>query len=253
MNNKEWFTIRDVAIHLKLSRSHPYSLIKKGQLAATRGLKNEILVHESEIKRLEDKWRPDLWAEKVKEVISVDELAYLAGFFEGEGSVTISPRMPFMPNIKVSVGNTQLLPLERFHNIFGGVIRPEKNRPNRRPFYVWVLNGFYVLRLSPLLPFLTFKKEQLKNAITQLGQSHWRKPPCPKVTSIRQVNCPICNRMVAVNCLSRHRNLHTNPFLPEIIKLWEQGVSIRKIGRTFNRSHSNIKDILVSNGKIVNV
>jgi hypothetical protein len=104
-----------------------------------------------------------------------EELGYIAGFFDGEGSVTIhenfrpSPRGK-SPNhtLQVSIGNTDPRVLAWLHKYFGGslTIRPSL-KPNHREVTQWILrsNGAAAF-LSAVLPFLRMKIEQAKIGIS---------------------------------------------------------------------------------------
>lgn len=105
------------------------------------------------------------------------ELAYLAGFFDGEGCVTISRpqnskvqgRM-YAQSLRISATNTDPRPIERFIAAFGG-LKQVKSYTSQRyrkkdgtPFsaaYVWIATGTPAAQiLRSLLPFLLVKKAQ---------------------------------------------------------------------------------------------
>lgn len=78
-----------------------------------------------------------------------DELAWMAGFFDGEGSIGIqSSRHRDKGNVfyklYVSVGNTEKVLLEPFRERFGGSIRVDKRKSVRtdkhdrvKDYYIW--------------------------------------------------------------------------------------------------------------------
>jgi hypothetical protein len=103
------------------------------------------------------------------ESLTTEELAYIAGFFDGEGSITIhenwrpSPRGK-SPNhtLQVSIGNTDPQILAWIHAVFGGslTIRPS-TKPRHREVTQWIIrsNGASTF-LRAVLAFLRMKKEQ---------------------------------------------------------------------------------------------
>lgn len=108
-----------------------------------------------------------------------EELAYMAGFFDGEGSITIhhnyrpSPRGK-SPNhtLQVSIGNTDPRVVTWIAANFGGslVVRREV-RENHRGVLQWIARSNDAANvLRALLPFLRMKKEQAQIAIAFQGE-----------------------------------------------------------------------------------
>lgn len=101
--------------------------------------------------------------------LTSEDLAYIGGFFDGEGSITIhenfrpSPRGK-SPNhtLQVSIGNTDGRVLAWIHSHFGGslTLRPA-TKPRHREVSQWIIrsNGAASF-LSAILPFLRMKNEQ---------------------------------------------------------------------------------------------
>ena len=91
--------------------------------------------------------------------ISTEELAYIAGFFDGEGCITSGGRRC---SLAISASNTDKQPLEFIQRIFGGSIYeclPKKLKWST--VYNWRIGGAYALIvLESLLPYLIVKRRQ---------------------------------------------------------------------------------------------
>lgn len=97
---------------------------------------------------------------------------YLAGFFDGEGSISIchsqhkSGRHSFQ--ILVQVSNTNLGVLENYKELFGGSIHPLKRlKANHKQAYCWKVRSrlaFYFLTV--VVDRLTIKHEQARLALS---------------------------------------------------------------------------------------
>jgi hypothetical protein len=117
--------------------------------------------------------------------LSTEDLAYIAGFFDGEGSVTIhenfrpSPRGK-SPNhtLQVSIGNTDPQVLNWIHGIFGGSLTFRKStKLNHRDMTQWVArsNGAAIF-LKIIIPFLRMKNKQAEVGISfQSEKGRYRK------------------------------------------------------------------------------
>jgi hypothetical protein len=96
------------------------------------------------------------------------ELIYLAGYFDGEGCVSITSHGS-MPQLTVTVQTSDKAILELFAECFGGRIRTinyRADKPCKRQMYSWERyssNGQIVL--EALLPWLRGKKEQATLAL----------------------------------------------------------------------------------------
>lgn len=92
-----------------------------------------------------------------------EALAHAAGFFDGEGCVTIYVRKNHQISIEAVVANTNKQILEYFQNEFGGVIRTtEIDNPNWKTSYDWSFAGEQAIRfLSLIEPWIMIKSEQI--------------------------------------------------------------------------------------------
>ena len=95
------------------------------------------------------------------------KLAWAAGFFDGEGYVTIGQRGPYKGHkahyLRVGINHVGKKPLYVMQELLGGCLQyqnPEKVRGNRIPRTRWITNGSTAASvLKLLLPYLVNKKE----------------------------------------------------------------------------------------------
>lgn len=88
------------------------------------------------------------------------QLAYIGGFFDGEGMVTINPRQSeYYLMIRVSNNNEE--PLRYIRSVLGcGNVRIIEPKGNRSMSYIWQCFGLEAAGvLEQLLPYLRVKKE----------------------------------------------------------------------------------------------
>lgn len=95
------------------------------------------------------------------------ELAYLAGFFDGEGYVGISTDYPKWAKgnsylrLRVNITQKDKKILEMIKDIYGGTLHKGKDGVHK-----WYVDGQKAISfLKDVLPFLILKKEQTKLAI----------------------------------------------------------------------------------------
>ena len=95
--------------------------------------------------------------------------AYIAGFFDGEGCVSVS--MPWKgrnPRLVIRVNNTDEANIQFLADIIGGSFRKNSSskRPGMKPVHCWAAYGIEAaMILSQLLPYLINKKERAKLGI----------------------------------------------------------------------------------------
>lgn len=106
----------------------------------------------------------------------VYKLAYLAGFFDGEGNIHISKtrltdkhdgRLSNKYTLVVSVGNVCKKIINLFHDEFGGFISYRKsNKLSCRPFWVWTVTSRKASYfLEKIIFYLRIKREQANIAL----------------------------------------------------------------------------------------
>lgn len=105
-------------------------------------------------------------------MIRKQTLAYLAGFFDGEGTICIcrrhgGSRRSF--ELRICVGQKDRKPLELFLKTFGGAIFLQR-RHGIPLLYQWDIGGSSKPRrfLEMMLPYLRCKKEEAKIALRYL-------------------------------------------------------------------------------------
>jgi len=86
--------------------------------------------------------------------------AYLAGFIDGEGCITIHKQPPTYP-IYISVTNTKTKILELLATNYGGKITTYAQKlPNRKPIHRWCVANIQAVKLiKDILPYLRLKKK----------------------------------------------------------------------------------------------
>jgi hypothetical protein len=89
------------------------------------------------------------------------ELPYLAGFFDGEGSINLGH------TLRLSVGQISRVPLEQLQSRFGGSMRVQQpGRNNRRPWHAWLVTGPRAeVALLAMLPWLGVKQWEARIAL----------------------------------------------------------------------------------------
>jgi hypothetical protein len=98
-------------------------------------------------------------------IVTPEEAAYFAGFFDGEGSVGIyHVQNTIQTCFRVSLCNNIATPLQKAEAFFGGRLRPRYREYRGRPtcnweWYVWGNNA--VNFLETIYPFLSVKTEQV--------------------------------------------------------------------------------------------
>jgi hypothetical protein len=107
------------------------------------------------------------------------QLAYIAGFFDGEGYIGVSERhdQHAAVQLRIEVINTDRSPLLFIIRVFGGNIQRRANtRAHCKPIYRWNLTGVpAAFALSDMLPYLTCKKERAKLGIECMHTTNIRR------------------------------------------------------------------------------
>lgn len=106
----------------------------------------------------------------IREVI---DDAYLAGIFDGEGSVYLNDG-----RWRVCVVNNYGRIPERFKERFGGSLRERKpGKPHHKVAWDWTGSGYSAQRMAEaLLPFLEIKRERIEKAMGEnwgLEKTEW--------------------------------------------------------------------------------
>ena len=101
------------------------------------------------------------------DLLSEKDLAYYAGFFDGEGSICIVKKTKGQYVLEVTVTNTYYWILESYALAFGGSVGTHRTREfGRKPCWRWAAAANIAHRfLSLVLPYLEVKKYQAEIAI----------------------------------------------------------------------------------------
>ena len=107
--------------------------------------------------------------------------AYLAGFFDGEGSISIERAGMNSQSLRINAVNTDPRPIEMLQRVFAGNFRSTlfrgrtKDGREYRPTYHWRVSSTLAKdALEAMLPYLTVKRERAEIAIAfeRLRQQH---------------------------------------------------------------------------------
>ena len=104
-------------------------------------------------------------------VMSPTDAAWLAGFFDGEGSLAAYLSRGKFPTFKMAVTNTHhgsLLKIQRLTGCGSIVVKPVSGRM-RKPQWVWCLNRqrSVVAVLRQICPFAETKREVIERFLAQ--------------------------------------------------------------------------------------
>ncbi len=102
--------------------------------------------------------------------ITEADKVYIAGFFDGEGSVSIpTPKRQGRGRVTVTVANTNREVLEFLKLCYGGYIGRQTYKdpnPKHKPCYIWIVTCRQALTvLSDIEPYLKIKKLRVQIAI----------------------------------------------------------------------------------------
>lgn len=138
------------------------------------------------------------------------DAAYLAGIFDGEGTIcirTYPPRSPRRPRIRfelfIAVAMTESMAVRAFKMAFGNAIhkqvRPQYDA-RRKPLYIWRATAWRAWRvLLTLKPFLRVKTKQVALAGTFM-ETFKRNSQFTAVTpNMQRIRCAVRERMGLLN------------------------------------------------------
>lgn len=123
-------------------------------------------------------------------MISKTELAWAAGFFDGEGTIGFTRKTTGSCKKWIAIGNTDVELLYRFRTaVYGlGVVRNKyKNQAKGKPIFVWYLNSFEEIQACLSLLYNYFGERNrlralalLKAIRVKLNRGPKRSEVCPK-------------------------------------------------------------------------
>jgi hypothetical protein len=92
------------------------------------------------------------------------DLSYLAGFFDGEGSIVI--RQSHTIYLQINVTQTDPRPLQLYVDLFGGKVSKMHDDGYWKKSYIWQISSHKAAAaLEMMLPYLTVKKAQAELAV----------------------------------------------------------------------------------------
>lgn len=120
-------------------------------------------------------------------------VAYLAGLFDGEGSINITPRYSNDVRrgrlyLQIAVGNTAVRACRMFAAAFGGAVYLNKPATDRHlAYWIWVVNAVKAATaLRTMLPFLVLKRRQARIALLFAARQHRGVRLTPALIAFRQ-------------------------------------------------------------------
>lgn len=133
-------------------------------------------------------------------------MSYLAGIFDGEGSVMISKQTSPRPRrinptyrVRLQVNMTDSLIPQLFQNTFGGHINKFKpKKPNSRLAIAWTLAGHNCLDvLRELMPYVILKRPQMEVAKHFLLNTpkQWSWGLTEEELALREVDYILCHQL----------------------------------------------------------
>lgn len=140
---------------------------------------------------------------------------YAAGYFDGEGSITISyARQKRFYRIVVQIGTTDSRIVKLFHKRWGGSINTwNPRKPNRKLVWNYRVTGHKANNLvTDLLPHLVIKRKaaliliQFHNTVRGQGSyNQYNRMP----SKIRQLRHKLIDRLRALNCKGRTEHIRS--------------------------------------------
>ena len=135
------------------------------------------------------------------------EKAYIAGFIDGEGCISLAWRLKKYTTPIIQVANTNQDILVYLKTIFGGsLIDRQEKRINRKPSFAWVVCGQKAINvIRQIYPFLKLKKNQAEILLSLKRYTDNRKRDklgrlCGIYTDkIFQENVDVVNRIRILN------------------------------------------------------
>ena len=115
-------------------------------------------------------WKPSRTPTKPLRKPRTEEIAWAAGFYEGEGSVSA------LGTLVAQITQVNREPLERFVPIFGGRIHSIRGTNTIGPLHGWYVGGALALSFfEQVEPWLSDKRRvQIKTALEELRRRHWK-------------------------------------------------------------------------------
>lgn len=105
------------------------------------------------------------------------ELAWAAGFWDGEGCVTVCRRKEYTWALRAEVGNSWYTNLERFQNAVGGlgkIDRLNKREDHHKTYFIWRATSFEAMQavMCMLWPMISYEKRAQFKSCTLEARRH---------------------------------------------------------------------------------
>jgi len=98
------------------------------------------------------------------------ELPYIAGFFDGEGCISIHKVADYYYQLTVVISSTSKEPLELLKNQYGGSLLCRPASGNRQPCWQWKIRAVRTKKfLLDIFPWLIIKRPQAAVALEFLS------------------------------------------------------------------------------------
>lgn len=175
--------VRDHNVTSKKQPSEEWAEIRSDYAAQLAALKKETFTET-------DRSEVDEWMARYSfDTLTDEDKSYLAGLFDGEGSIAITEEArgkygSAATKVKCNVANTDYRIVAYFRQIFGGsIIERKAVRLNQRDWYVWQSSAAKADALfSTIAPYSFIKKPQIEVALAHaqwIKDNPWRKPTQP--------------------------------------------------------------------------
>lgn len=99
--------------------------------------------------------------------VTEKEMAYMAGFFDGEGSIGVYQMLSRPYYVRLNVYQVDRRPLDMLQRAFRGQVSQHPDQPNRKRAYRWQLADQSAIRsaLASMSPFMIVKRDEALLAI----------------------------------------------------------------------------------------
>lgn len=134
------------------------------------------------------------------EVVQVQtDLAYLAGFFDGEGCISIAVYKENYLGIRIEIGQNTRQELDLFSKYFGGKVTAKPDKRYKTKSYRWAPGKIEQIKkvLTDLLPYLRQKKRRAELALEFLAAE----------TDKKKWN--LARKLVSLNCNRGRKRQHS--------------------------------------------
>ena len=128
------------------------------------------------------------------------DLAYLAGFFDGEGCIYIQGPRPkrhcYQLSVRISQANRWIL--ERYRMAFGGLIREIKpTSATAKCIWQWIISGKQAMEfLNTIYPYLILKQCEARVAIEFQSARRKRGTPLSKEEwAVQEAQRILCHKL----------------------------------------------------------